>query len=527
MIRIYLFGTFDVRRAAGGSLRPRSKKEAALIALVASATRQRCTRSWIKSVLWPEKSEEAASANLRQALWRLRGSFGVNGLIQCDADDVWLMQGAFEVMPPEAPTDEFMQGFDLGEEPFEDWLREQRASRLLRRASAPCASHREPPRRLAGDGVLAILLQPPVVWSSRAETSGIARKVSREVAARVREMTSAMLLEPDNPEEAIADDCRVAYVLRLEVTASKNLMLMTAALRARDGRTCAEVSVEAPAIDGPGLREALHIFSERAGVTFCAQIHADAAAGAVDAPLLLSIYDLYSTSSARQKRGVDRIAASPDSGLRRAWLAYGQVVCGAECAAAADPLSAEHVAENCARALEHSPYDPIVNALTGHIAGFFFRDRTQAEERLSLAYRLAPYNSTVISFCAAAENYFGQPKKGIMLAQRAVALNPNGLMRFVFDCDLQMGMALTGRHREAVELGERALRGNPKFLGARRYLAASYVHAGDMPRAHACIDLIQAVDPAFTAAGVRSARYPLPSDRSVEIVESALRHAGR
>lgn len=66
---ISLMGEFEFRHEGSVyALPPSLQRVCALLAL----TRRRLTRSEIAGTLWPELSEERASANLRQVLWRAR-----------------------------------------------------------------------------------------------------------------------------------------------------------------------------------------------------------------------------------------------------------------------------------------------------------------------------------------------------------------------------------------------------------------------------------------------------------------------
>ncbi|SDA94524.1 DNA-binding transcriptional activator of the SARP family [Sinorhizobium sp. NFACC03] len=140
-----LLGGFDCAGLAAGS--PASTRKArALVAYLALQTGRSQSREKLATLLWGGVAEEQARANLRQTLSVLRRALGATGrewlvikgdrvaLDLRDADlDVW----QFEVLAAGSATDDFekaialyagelLEGFNLAEEPFEDWLRTER-----------------------------------------------------------------------------------------------------------------------------------------------------------------------------------------------------------------------------------------------------------------------------------------------------------------------------------------------------------------------------------------------------------------
>lgn len=122
-----LHGAF---RASWADRRPcalNGVKQQALIALLATAPEMTRKRSWLISMLWSEADEAQGRRNLRQLLHGLRKSLGsdTDGLLSCEGDLLSLDER--QVMIATCPSEgEFLEGFDLAEEGFEDWLRATR-----------------------------------------------------------------------------------------------------------------------------------------------------------------------------------------------------------------------------------------------------------------------------------------------------------------------------------------------------------------------------------------------------------------
>ena len=143
-LRIELLGGFRV--AAGGRGIPdevwRRRKTAALVKLLALASRHRLHREQLMELLWPELAPDAAAANLRKVVHLARrastqgdgeGAIGSEGeLLYLKADDLWVDVDAFQADAARARQSRdpsaYRQAIDLhGEgllpdDRYEDWV---------------------------------------------------------------------------------------------------------------------------------------------------------------------------------------------------------------------------------------------------------------------------------------------------------------------------------------------------------------------------------------------------------------------
>ncbi len=157
-LEIRLLGPVEIVPATG-SLPPEMawRKNIALLAYLACAPRQGCSRDRLIGLLWPEKDEGKARHSLNVALHSLRQALG-EPAIEADAMQVRLVPGSVALdlerfLAHEAAArwsdasalvgGEFLQGFDVpGASAFEDWLSSERTTwrtrsvRALTRAAA-------------------------------------------------------------------------------------------------------------------------------------------------------------------------------------------------------------------------------------------------------------------------------------------------------------------------------------------------------------------------------------------------------
>ncbi len=132
---IRLVGVFEVRGDDGRDCTPRGAKARAILAMLCQTPDRRRARRWLESRLWSDRGAEQASGSLRQALMEIRKALGDEAdWLETDRDVVRLGGVTTDL---EADSDgsaralqagrEFLEGIDIIDQSFEDWLREERA----------------------------------------------------------------------------------------------------------------------------------------------------------------------------------------------------------------------------------------------------------------------------------------------------------------------------------------------------------------------------------------------------------------
>lgn len=185
---IQLVGLFQVLDAAGRDHTPRGAKARALLAMLCRTPDHCRPRRWLESRLWSDRGQEQASGSLRQALSELRKTLGALAEhLQSDRDCVRLTGFATDLdRDPEAARlaltsgREFLEGIDIIDPAFCDWLAEER-------------------QRLAQGG--AATGTPPASLSSQAFTlrlaslpEGTETGIARDLAGAIARVTAEHLL---------------------------------------------------------------------------------------------------------------------------------------------------------------------------------------------------------------------------------------------------------------------------------------------------------------------------------------------
>ena len=127
-----LAGPLRLTDAHGTDVTPTLRKGQALLALVATSPGLRRSRTWLQDKLWSDRGPTQGAASLRQCLCRLRAAMGKHAAcLKSGPNWIALDCARVHVRTQTHAADhdghvEFLEGLDIGDPEFEDWLRDQR-----------------------------------------------------------------------------------------------------------------------------------------------------------------------------------------------------------------------------------------------------------------------------------------------------------------------------------------------------------------------------------------------------------------
>ncbi len=124
-IHLGLHGTFRASDGTGAEILNLSRRGQAILAILSQQPNLKIERTTLADLLWSDRGPDQARASLRQELSVLRKRLP-DGLLMSDRQCVSLQAGAVSVGP--VTDGQFLQGFDIASEGFEDWLRAHRTS---------------------------------------------------------------------------------------------------------------------------------------------------------------------------------------------------------------------------------------------------------------------------------------------------------------------------------------------------------------------------------------------------------------
>lgn len=528
-----LYGPFDVADEAGVSLRPRTLKDCALLAILASSPNFKRSRSWLKSVLWADRAEAQASASLRQSIWALKKKLNASfPVIFSDRQNVWLHNAEDRISIRSSDAAQiFLEGIDIKSEGFEDWLRERRSTLEITDPTHIVRGGSDiPPEFNTAAAVIGVL---PVRNFSRvdeddARVNYLLNQIISDIHSHGQiEVFDFRTLNPDPNMTSI--NCQINALLSIDVIRSHDSVQLTISIQdPSNGYVLKSISQEwnkhPSALE---RQERLMLLANHAVDVIHNCLCQRSLRVNARPSLLTSVHKFFSNSVDQRLQARSEFSQwAESSGVANAWLAYSYVVGSAEAHEKASLEQIEKVIFHCARAIELDPTSPVVQSIVGHVYAFAFRNIEKSEEHFNIARELGSNLALVWSLLSLQSNYSGRYSLALDQARKANSLSRFSPYRFLFDAGLLFSSTLSGKHDHAIELGKSLLVRSPGFLGAMRHLVASYALTDRVPEAREMILEIQKRDERFNVCDIEDEAYPLPSTRSLELVRNAFEITG-
>lgn len=580
--RMYLLGPFALMDQAGVSLAPRSQKAQALLAMLALARRGARSRAWLRDKLWSDRSEEQASASLRQALMEIRKSLGLaRDLVQADKVTVWLDLQQIELdidqtSPSSDAHDQLLEGIDIRDPEFEDWLSLERQNWQIRRQAERPVSTRQPQERLPASsgridplrvrrheypgpdllvrdtgldprGLAAAPPRPVLMRLQPPQVIGLGDK-GRIVALQLQNLLTRSLSETlgigvadlsfeGSSPAGIETDPSPARVLpitaRIRLTFEGDAVLAQAVLRRRsDGAHVwsGEQVANRFAIRCGSMSE-LHpiitrIVDQVGQYLLSPWVEDPACAGADLLHAIDSIFRLSRQDLERAERLLARCVAQAPSGAAYAWLAFIRTFQIGQRFNIADTQMMEEARALSHWALELDATNPVSLALVGHVHSFLFADYDRATNLFEKAIHLNPAQPLGWDLYAMLHCFTGQPSKAVAMSRWVSQLAAHSRYKYYFDTTRCISAALAGDHAAAIAAGEEALLERPQFNSVLRYLASSHAHANHLEQAEKYLMRLQVIEPDLSISAMRESRYPILGTDGGQLLIEGLVKAG-
>lgn len=537
-LKLSLVGNFRLADPEGREIRISEKKGRVLLAMLATARDRRRSREWLKVRLWGRSFEDQASNSLRQSLHALRKSIAPwSDALQADYEHVWLTGMDIALDPGSDTRAVFFEDAPRLDEDGEDWLREERTAFEARveedRGAMVDPGPAAPDAPVVFEAAPCILIGSPVVIADDPLAEVVAERITNSVETTFRHngfvetydlrdmesnqlagrATESVLCPPVLVEVRVSLVARELQITILARVPASGKVVWTASI-GTDWETAIAISsqtidefvmgavdsIEAVVMRQPGrstrptLYAAVH------------QLFALSREGIVDSSEILAGFDGPHYSANAQ-----------------AWRSFAIPLLIGE---RHDPCeeSVMRAGELLERALEAEPSNAVVLAIAGHYEGFVRRDLATSRELLAESRRSLP--NLAFGWDATAMNaiYSGEldvARKAADIARRLGRYSP---YRYYYDSSAAIAATLSGRHDQAIRIGEQVLAKRPDFLPVMRHLVASYALSGATDKAHAMFRRLRQVDPDFGTDAMHAPDYALPASRSVEVINEALKH---
>jgi TolB-like protein/Flp pilus assembly protein TadD len=510
---INLIGPFRLCAPDGTRIDVVSKKGQALLAMLAMAGGGERTRSWLQGQLWGSRLPEQAQASLRSELSTLRIALSKAGqnFLHSDKNRVWLdltqlSVDAREDQTAAFPKGAFLEGLDIvGEEGFEEWLREERArcaERVSRSPQEQAASPETAPIAASDFASLpALAILPFTNMTGDVEQDFLAEGISEDLIDRMARSrwlpviarSSSFALREENPDLRAAGKALGArYVLegrlrRLGTRQSLNVSLGDS----ENGQLLWSHKYDFSSDSAPEAFDALLV-----GLTTVlgARIEQEEQARAMRKPQSdLNVRDLIwkgrwhlnkmtKKDSALAKSCFAQALAqepnSPEALIQSIWAKLWEIW-------------AERRSDEETRALRHLAQKAIIADLDdarGHmlagIAEIWLRQPYRAETLLRHAISLNPSLALAYAELGSILYLKGEPDEAIAQLNVALRLSPNDYTLFYTLGELAMAHLMVGQYDQAVEMADGAILRRSGYWYSHVVKINALVRGGKQAEAH-------------------------------------------
>lgn len=517
-IAVRYFGSFSVQSLDGTDLTPTAKKSKALLALLCETDDMRRSRSWLSSKLWSDRAPEQANGSLRQTLSDVRKSLAPHIELGSNRSDVWLDLDQVETDLAQGSKDrDFLEGLDVRDQAFEEWLRDARARY---EGATPEASMIRPSRPLT---IRASFSQGGCP-SERIAGLVIADKVARSIEET---LAGKRFVVPERNKDIDIDvRCDVAEdegksVVFVRVESAKDGQTLYSGHRSFPG--CASDAISAEVVDGI-VHTATTRLVHRLPRIFDLDRPEVAAVG-FSSLGLSKLASFTQSGFAEANDHFDRAYEIDNNNVFLAWRAFvrmAQLVEGVE----GDRLAwIDEIQETTRVTLEKSPDNGLSLALVSLTRLMLDDDLLPAAELAELAATLSDHSIFSRQTLAVAHSATGDVSKAYELSKSCQAADPDDELKHLWELYHALVCIGAGKLDEARLFATKSAKAAPKFLAPRRQLVALCAHAGDISGARSYLNELASLEQNFSLDRyLNDESYPNLTLRKAGLIDS-LKHS--
>ncbi len=541
-LRVQVSGPFRMLSPDGKDCTPRGRKACALVAMLALSPDHKRSRVWLQDKLWGSRGQEQGAASLRQSLAELRKALGRHqALLLSDRYVLSLEPTLLDLDVGVSMTlqsgCELLEGLDIGEEGFEDWLREQR-QRIGKEepttgddqtALAPMPKVAE-----RSDAVLDHVILISGEGAVRDEISLIADSLIDSIAKSMSELGAARVIDHraghDQPSGAVGQYPNGHTLsLRSEVLSSDTRRTVRLALLQLPSNALAWTSTlqfsgkESLDLNDPRVMRCINLVVNVAADHFTKARGTDpdrAVASALCHSGILHLFRLGKFNFEAADRLFLRAFQMEPRGIYLAWRAYLRTFLLAERQFSCRQTIEAEALDFTYRALELEPNNSYVAALSAHVQTMMRRSYVAAYELAERSVQLNHANPIGWACLGIAKSYLGKANEGFQDTLLAREIAGTAPFRYQIDALSSIAGTMAGELVPAVHLAEASHALAPSFAPPLRYLSALYAHAGRYELSSEMVQRLKLNEPDFSYDKLRDKGYPAAGLHRTSIIDS-------
>ena len=533
-MRVRLLGVFEIRDDAGRDCTPRGAKARALIAMLCQTPDRRRTRRWLEAHHWSDRGPEQASGSLRQVLMELRRTFDAHAdRIEADRDLVMLHDVASDLDDdPEMVRQtlmagrDFLEGIDIADQAFEDWLRQERA-RLgqlvtpLRMGSSGSARNATPlPLAIR----LGALPAGAASFTGMALADSIARLVEEFAPIDVYGAGGAAL-PPDMPDTGLQlgiEGAQIADNLHLMVRLSGPgsgpvIWHQRASLALSQSDFIAEGAF--PQIVFQAAEAALAAFPGLAAT--------EAGPARASALIARAVADMFSYDTARLRAADAQLAeafAITPTARALAWRGLVRQIMFVERTETDRARLYSEADEFARKALEMTDTNPLVLALVSQVRVMLDSNPEAGAVLARDAVALSPFNPFGYAAQSGAMLRYARNTEALAAARTGAEISSRTNLLHWWESLSGLAALSAGQNNAAIAHYEAAHYRAPSFRSPMRHLLFLYLAAGEETKAQRVLKNLLRAEPDFSVDRIRNdPDYPAATLRRSGLIDRHFR----
>ena len=516
---VQMFGPFAMRTEAGTEITPRGRKACGLIAMLCLSPNFRRTRRWLQDHLWSDRGESQAAGSMRQTLAEIRRAMGgFADLLVTERGLVFLNEIDIRIADEEAGQ-ELLEGMDIRDEEFEEWLREARAvhreRRLLERTT-PQEVIQNPRRPLR-------LVIETAAGASEIGEQALVSGISGLIGRSMRDGLDIEILSGNgrrSPGSTIVADLTLCATMA-------------------DGGRIAHIALEEGATKRQLWSELIALGQEvEKGRIPEVLLRGINVSSSVAMGWLLNSRQNEGGELVHYRRALDHLsrytfrdfleadhwfAAAYDASGRSvhlAWRAYLRSFLAAEMMPTDLLVLEEEARAFMRKAIAAEPYNSLVLSLCAQCEAMVFLDFINAYELARRSVEINPSNAFAWACLGVAESHLGRPGYGMQHCRKARAIAGTSIFASHIDILSCIVAVMAGEFSEARHFGEAAHGRAPSLVAPLRFLAALCFHDRDEMRGSIIVNRLKTLEPGFRVGHLRDPSYPAESLRKSALMAS-------
>jgi len=523
LFRIDVLGPFRATSPSGTDRTPKGAKNQALLAMLALSPGMSRPRRWIEDKLWSTFGPEQASANLRQALSKVRSSLGDDSVIlEADRLSVSLAESRIrvdlleEVVPSDDRT-ELLEGLDVRDPEFEDWLRQERAALQSKVARATPSESR---------GVLINCRAEASETTPHGQIIGevLANQIGENIAEQVHAWRQS---DPDDIGSSSPAESDVVITSQI-VPNGDRIALFVKAMHTPSARI---LYSKLQHIEHPS-----DVLSDEVYISRMVFEAADQVLGKL--PHVLAKDRPEARSTALSRLGLYRMFSFDQDALREAyglmdqafrhdanaiylaWCSLIRMTQMMELSEADQSGLLDETMELYRRAIEMGSDNGLVQAVVSKVRATALGDTAGVIDMARTAVERNPASAFALKSLSEGYMLAGELDKAFETSARACQIARTSPFKHYWDTGHCVVAIAANRPMEAIEAGEAAVRAAPLSRPAHRHLLALYALQGRLDKAQAVAEKLAKIEPGFTLDRlVNDDTYPVRTLRNKGLLE--------